>query len=204
MSGQRGAGAGAGVDAGTTAALAERLAGRIALRLGGAAWPSVVFIDGRSGSGKTTLAEALAARLEQAGCARPQIVGMDELYPGWRGLAEGSASVAAMLSRGTYLRYDWYAERFTPEITLDRTAPIIVEGCGSLSAAALAAAREIGPAYAVWIECPTALRRERAIARDGETFLPHWDAWAAQEAAHFAVSLPLARAHELVHVGAQA
>lgn len=207
MSGDSGASWRTGEPAASTeraasTALAARLATRVQRRFARAGgWPSVVFIDGRSGSGKTTLAEAVAEQLVGAGCARPQIVGMDELYPGWRGLAAGSASVAGMLRTGRYRRYDWFAKHFTPEVTLDREAPIIVEGCGSLSAASLEAARELGQAYAVWIECPTALRRQRAIARDGETFLPHWDAWATQEERHFAAAQPLARVHEVVHVG---
>lgn len=184
-----------------TAALAERLAARIHTRFrAGADWPSTVFIDGRSGSGKTTLAEALAKRLIDAGCAQPQLVGMDELYPGWYGLAAGSTSVAGMLRTGRYRRYDWFAESFTPERRLDPLAPVIVEGCGSLSQAALAVARERGAAYAMWIECPEELRKARALARDGETFEPHWDAWAAQEREHFARAQPLARVDEILHV----
>lgn len=194
-----GAGAGAG-------GLAARLAARIALSAGQARWPRVVFIDGRSGSGKTTLAEGLAAELVRSGCPAPQIVGMDELYPGWGGLAAGSAAVAGLLRTGVYRRYDWYAETFTPEVVLDLASPVIVEGCGSLSAAALGAASGLaapaglGASYSVWVECPAPLRRARALARDGETFAPHWENWASQEAAHFAVSQPLARVNEIVHV----
>jgi pantothenate kinase-related protein Tda10 len=42
----------------------------------------VVAIDGPAGSGKTTLAARLAGRL------RSPVVHMDDLYPGWDGLAE--------------------------------------------------------------------------------------------------------------------
>ena len=34
----------------------------------------------------------------------------------------------------------------------------------------------------VWLEAPEGLRRERALSRDGQTFAPHWERWAAQEA----------------------
>lgn len=183
------------------ARLADRmLAGRLPARPPQGAWPRTVFIDGRSGSGKTTLAEAIVERLVAQGLPAPQIVGMDELYPGWDGLAAGSAAVPGLLRSGVYRRYDWHAEDFSPEVTLDREAPLIIEGCGSISARALAAARHLGPVYAVWVECPANVRRERALARDGEVFIPHWERWAEQEVRHFASTQPVARAHEVVHV----
>lgn len=187
-----------------TGALAQRLAGRIARHVPGSiprSAPGVLFIDGHSGSGKTTLARSLAEEYRRRGWAAPNIVGMDELYPGWQGLRAGSEAVGALIRSREYSRYDWYAERFTERVALDPGSPLIIEGCGSLSADALAAARSLGDSYAVWISSPAALRRERAIARDGETFAPHWDEWAAQEQAYFARTKPLARATEVVHVG---
>ncbi len=204
MSGDSDAGlVGAGARAtAATRALASRLAARVHLRSSrSGGWPGVIFIDGRSGSGKTTLAEAVAAGMAAAGCTPPRVIGMDELYPGWDGLAAGSASVADMLRSGSYQRYDWYAEDFAPEVTLDRGTPLIVEGCGSLTAESLAAAHQLGETYAVWIECPSRIRKARALARDGDVFAPHWDAWAAQEAVHFARAQPLARVNEILHVG---
>ena len=180
----------------TIAGIAARLVGRLA-----GEWPRVLFIDGRSGSGKTTLAVALAEALAAAGLARPQLVGMDELYPGWDGLAAGSSRVPEMLRTGNYRRYDWHERAFTAPVDLDTSGPVIVEGCGAMSAAARAAARTLGPSYALWIECPETLRRDRAIARDGDMFAPHWQSWAAQELAHFANSQPVALANEIVHVG---
>lgn len=186
-------------------ALAGRLEARIRHLAGGAqapaGWPRVLFIDGRSGSGKTSLAEALAAARVAGGAERPRIVGMDEIYPGWDGLAAGSAMVPELLRTGRYRRYDWYSESFTPEVTLEPGASLIVEGCGSVSGEALAVARALGSVYTLWVECPDELRRERALARDGETFIPHWERWAAQEVTHFARTRPLARANEVVHVG---
>ena len=37
-------------------------------------------------------------------------------------------------------------------------------------------------------------RRTRALARDGETFAPHWDRWAAQEEDYLARHAPRAAA----------
>ena len=190
----------AGIAGSAAGGVAARIASRLTRRFAGRV-PAVLFVDGHSGSGKTTLARALAGEYSRLGAPAPQIVGMDELYPGWHGLREGSESVAQLIRSREYSRYDWYAERFTERVALDPGSPLIIEGCGSLSADALAAARSLGDSYAVWISSPAALRRERAIARDGETFAPHWDEWAAQEQAHFARTKPLARATEVVHVG---
>lgn len=161
----------------------------------------VTLIDGRSGAGKTSFAEALADSLERAMGERPQLLGMDELYPGWGGLAEGSAALADVLRRATYRRYDWARGAFAEAVELDPSRELVVEGCGSLTAESLAAAREWGEVRTVWIECPEELRRERALARDGDVFAPHWEEWAVQEREHFARARPIALAREIVHVG---
>ena len=38
----------------------------------------------------------------------------------------------------------------------------------------------------IWLEAPADVRRRRALARDGDTYAPFWEIWAAQEAEHFA------------------
>lgn len=161
--------------------------------------PAVTLIDGHSGSGKTMLAQRLADSTWRETGVYPQIIGMDELYPGWGGLAAGSASLPGVLRSATYRRYDWGRDAFGDEIAIAPGLPLIVEGCGSLTAESLAAARELGATRAVWIECPEPLRRERALARDGEMFIPHWENWAAQERVHFSAAQPRALAHETVH-----
>ncbi|WP_454229155.1 uridine kinase family protein [Propioniciclava flava] len=72
----------------------------------------VVAIDGLSGAGKTTLASLVAARLGAP------VVHMDDLYPGWDGLAAGVAylvdAVLRPLAVGEPARYrawDWADER---------------------------------------------------------------------------------------------
>ena len=93
----------------------------------------VVAIDGRSGSGKTLLGTAVAGAL---GCP---IVHLDDIYPGWDGLAAGVALVAeqvlAPLARGeraAYQRWDWMRSR--PGRSVDVTAGrhLVLEGCGAL------------------------------------------------------------------------
>lgn len=164
--------------------------------------PAVLLIDGRSGSGKTTLAEKLAARYGA------QILPVEALYPGWEGLAEGSAAVPAVLDRGWYRRYDWVLGGFADRVEL-APGPLIVEGCGAVTRASLAAASRWAQRHglsggdsrngvrALWLELGERERRERALSRDGETFAPHWDRWAEQEAAHFAEHRPWLLADEL-------
>lgn len=168
----------------------------IARRVGPA---RVMFIDGRSGSGKTTLAAEIAEGIRSATGEVADVLGMDSLYPGWGGLDAGSRAVAEVLGTGQYREYDWHAERFGEIVTLDRSRPLIIEGCGSLSAEALAVARAWGDTYAMWVSCPTEVRKERALGRDGDMFAPHWLAWAAQEVELFGRTQPIALANEVVH-----
>lgn len=167
----------------------------------GAKHSRVVIVDGRSGSGKTTLADRIAGELSVPG-ASAQVLHLDDLYPGWHGLSEGSRAVAMVLQRGHYRPYDWATGEFSgPRITLDSNRPLVIEGCGALTDANLAAAREwaAGEAVrAIWIDCDEALRRARALARDGGMFAPHWDEWASQEDAHFALHEPWKLADEIL------
>ena len=142
----------------------------------------VVAIDGRSGSGKTLLGSAVAAAL---GCP---VVHLDEIYPGWDGLREGVALAAAHVleplaqgRRAAYPRWDWMRSRTGRTIAVDPGTHLVLEGCGTLVPPA-----DRYAALRVWVDAPTALRRERALSRDGEAYAPHWDRWAAQEDAVYA------------------
>ena len=133
----------------------------------------VVTIDGYSGSGKSTLAAALA-RLVNGW----QVLHLDEWYPGWDGLAAGAdiaRRIAADLRGGrasSYEAWDWEAGA-TGETTRVPLAPTIIEGCGAIEAEA---------DLAIWIADPgEGERRSRALARDGQTYAPHWRRWADQD-----------------------
>jgi dephospho-CoA kinase len=136
--------------------------------------PSIVLIDGRSGSGKTELATALAAALGA------QVLRLDDVYPGWDGLEAASKQLAVILETGRWQRWDWTSGRLAEQHTLDLSRPLIVEGSGTLTRATLAHAT-----YAIWVELDEPTRKRRALARDGEMYEPHWDAWAVQEQRHF-------------------
>ena len=133
----------------------------------------VVTIDGYSGSGKSTLAAALA-RLVNGW----QVLHLDDWYPGWDGLAAGAdiaRRIAADLREGrtsSYQAWDW--EQGTTGATIRvPLAPTIIEGCGAIEAEA---------DLAIWIADPgEEERRHRALARDGQTYAPHWQRWADQD-----------------------
>ncbi|KAB7744582.1 hypothetical protein GA707_08225 [Nostocoides sp. F2B08] len=157
----------------------------------------VVAVDGRSGSGKTTLARAVAAALQAP------VVHMDRLYPGWDGLA---ASVPILVSEilaplaeevsAAYRVWDWHRDRWNGREHLAPAPVLVVEGCGS----------SVGPAgeYAalrVWMEAPRRERLRRGLARDGETYRPHWERWAAQEDRLYAADGTRAKADLVIRTG---
>jgi len=175
----------------TATALPEHVDAVIALAL--AAGPRcgdtvVVAVDGPSGSGKTTLALGVRDALAERTGGEVGLVHMDEIYPGWDGLAAApgllAEQVLAPLSQGeaaahrlwSWVRDTWVGIRVVPPVPL-----LVVEGCGS----SVGAARPY-VAVAVFVEADRDLRRARGLARDGAAYEPHWDRWAAQEAELFA------------------
>ena len=142
----------------------------------------VVAIDGRSGAGKTSLAAGLRAELGAP------VVALEDLYGGWDGLERGIdllvSEVLEPLSAGRAARvprYDWVAAAWGTPWVLEPPEVLIVEGVGA--GARRAAAYE---SVLAWMEAPQSVRKKRALDRDGETFAPHWDMWAAQEDAMLA------------------
>lgn len=90
-------------------------------------------------------------------------------------------------------RYDWVAGEWAEPVLLKPTKVLIVEGVGAC--ARRAAAFE---SLLVWLEVPPDVRKKRALDRDGETFAPHWDRWAAQEDAMLACERTPDRADILI------
>ncbi|MBB5791384.1 uridine kinase family protein [Jiangella mangrovi] len=161
----------------------DALVRRIRATLPRAGSTTVVAVDGPAGSGKTTLAARLAARLDDA-----PVVHMDDLYPGWDGLAHAATTVAEQvlvpLAGGRparYRRWDWHADRYAEWVEVPSAPVLVVEGCGSGSTPGAAYL-----AFLLWVEAPHDVRLARGIERDGEAFRPHWERWARQETALFA------------------
>jgi len=150
----------------------------------------IILIDGRSGSGKSRLARELAAKLDGA-----QVVSLDDIYPGWNGLAAASEAVAGILTSMRWQQWNWAENRAGAWHTLDPTRPIIVEGVGSISSTSRPLADR-----AIWLELDTAARKARALARDGELYAPHWESWAAQEELLLESENPRALADEIRRV----
>ena len=160
--------------------------------------PVIIAIDGRSGAGKTTLAIELAARLREH--HKVSLFHLEDIYPGWNGLAAGieryASTVLAPLRRGEparWVSWDW-SNHYDGGTRTTRPAEIIlVEGVG----AAAEAARPFVDAV-IWADAPEPDRRSRALARDGASYEPFWEQWAAQEEAWLATDdVP---AHADVHV----
>ncbi|WP_309104582.1 hypothetical protein [Microbacterium sp.] len=160
----------------------------------------VVVIDGRSGAGKTSLARLLVEHWPLAG--RVQLIALDSLYPGWDGLDAGVDRATDGILRphgrgliGTWRQWDWEHETDAESHAVDPALGVILEGCGVLTptTAPLADVR-------VWVEAAEPARRSRALQRDGETYRPHWDRWAAQEQRHIERDDPRSLATRIVEI----
>jgi len=140
----------------------------------------LVCIDGPAGSGKSTLAAGIRK------LTRCRVVHMDDLYPGWSGLPEIDAQLESLLTPlsqdevGHYRRYDWGAGRFAETVAVAPAPLLVLEGVGS-GASRFADLVTI----LVWVDAPNDVRRARGLTRDGDTFAPHWEQWARDEALLF-------------------
>lgn len=160
----------------------------------------VVLIDGGSGAGKSSLAALLVRRWPVRG--HVQLIALDSLYPGWDGLDDGAERALEWILKphgrgylGTWRRWDWEAQTEAESHAVDPSIGVIVEGSGILraSTAALADVR-------IWVESSESSRKARALSRDGDTYRPHWDRWAAQERRHVERDDPRARATRIVEI----
>lgn len=143
----------------------------------------IVAVDGPSGSGKSTLGAQLSEALSAP------VVHMDDVYPGWDGLADAVPLVTTQVleplatgAEAAYRRWDWVRHRWSSRRVRVEPAPVLVlEGVGS-------SVRPAGDhaTVCVWVEADGAVRFARGMQRDGETYRPHWERWGRQEASLFA------------------
>ncbi|QJY50593.1 hypothetical protein HOP40_13630 [Pseudonocardia broussonetiae] len=160
----------------------------------------LVCVDGPSGSGKTTFAGRLGDALDAP------VLHLDDLYPGWDGLAAVVPllhdGVVAPLRRGeaaAYRRWDWARSAPGGTVVVGRPPVLVVEGVGS--GARVVASHAV---LLVFLDAPVEQRYRRGIARDGESYRPHWERWAAQEDALFAAEGTRARADVVIDTGDRA
>lgn len=149
----------------------------------------VILIDGRAGAGKSTFASLLQDKIFRLGEPSPTIVKMDDLYPGWDGLCEGSRYLVDRIlypiskgKRPAWQAWNWLENaRGRPgevgngwrEITGGNT--VIIEGCGSVSRASSQLSD-----ITCWVEATTASRYRRIRLRDGGKFDHLWPSWEVQ------------------------
>lgn len=160
----------------------------------------VVLIDGHSGAGKSSLAARLNARWPLVG--RVQLIALDSLYPDWDGLDAGVDRALEWILRphgrgylGTWRRWDWVRETEAESNAVDPALGVILEGSGILTPATVG----LGDVR-IWVDSPERGRKARALARDGDTYRPHWDRWAAQERRHLQRDDPRALATRVVEI----
>lgn len=150
--------------------------------------PGVIAVDGPSGSGKTTYADVVADELADRTGTRPQVVHMDDIYPGWEGLAEAVGLVTRWVLEpltegrdGGFRRWDWVAGERGEHIVVPQADWVILEGVGAGSRACRPHLSAL-----IWIEADEGVRMRRGIERDGEAYRPFWERWAEQEQGLFA------------------
>ena len=155
----------------------------------------IVLIDGRAGSGKSLFATKLAENYFSENRQAARIVRLDDLYPGWEGLAAGSVyareRILEPISAGkeaSWQIWDWEqgcrgatGEAGNGFREFSGGTALIVEGCGALSKASAPMA-----ALSLWIEADPTKRRLRFSERDKGKFDEYWGVWVAQEEEFYA------------------
>jgi uridine kinase len=141
----------------------------------------IILIDGRAGSGKSTLAEKLQQLLFRDGESLPRVIHMDDLYPGWEGLAAGSEYlnrfILTPLQKGetaSWQNWNWEKGERDQWREFSAGTPLIIEGCGAISVRSSEQAN-----LRIWLEADEETRRQRWIEREGNDAM--FETWAASE-----------------------
>ncbi|MCF8529002.1 MAG: ATP-binding protein [Aquiluna sp.] len=156
---------------------------------------AILAIDGPAASGKSTFAktlqEILFTDLEQL----PRVIHMDDLYPGWEGLRAGSSYLQKQVleplrigKAATWQIWNWKESARGSKTEpgngwreFEGQTPLIVEGCGAISAATAMLVD-----LRVWIEADAKVRHQRWQERDGGQFESQWQLWEDQEQEFYA------------------
>jgi uridine kinase len=149
----------------------------------------IVLIDGRAASGKSQFAKDLAEAFFQVDRQAARTIHMDDLYPGWNGLAEGSVYLLTniLLPLANSRSANWQVwnwrknHRGAEEPGNGRRefsggTLLIVEGCGSISRLS-----HEHSDFQVWIDAENEKRKERFSLRDNGQFDEYFGIWSAQE-----------------------
>jgi uridine kinase len=149
----------------------------------------IILIDGRAASGKSQFAKDLSELYFKSEQQAARVIQMDDLYPGWEGLAEGSVylltHILSPLSQGktaSWQIWNWQENQRGAKDTVNGHrefsggTALIVEGCGSISRLS----SEIAD-MTVWIEATAEDRKKRFNLRDAGKFDEYFGIWSAQE-----------------------
>lgn len=149
----------------------------------------IVLIDGRAASGKSQFAKDLYEAYFQVDKQAARVIHMDDLYPGWNGLAEGSVYLLTniLLPLANSRSANWQVwnwrenHRGAEEPGNGRRefaggTLLIVEGCGSISRLS-----STNSDFQIWIDADDAARKERFSKRDSGKFDEYFGIWSAQE-----------------------
>jgi uridine kinase len=153
----------------------------------------IVVVDGRAAAGKSQFAKDLAEAYFQSERQAARTIHMDDLYPGWNGLAEGSVYLLTniLLPLANSRSADWQVwnwrknNRGAEEPGNGRRefsggTLLMVEGCGSISR--LSAEHSD---FQIWIDADEQERRRRFSERDGGKFDEYFGIWSAQEEEYY-------------------
>ena len=158
---------------------------------------AITLVDGRSGAGKSHFAAELARARGAV------VVSIDDVYPGWDGLDAGSWLIHEYLVRpylagltGRYRPWLWEEQRRGEWVEVSPDVSLVVEGCGAIRRDSVTTSSR-----RVWLETDDAVRRERALERDGQMYEPHWTRWALQEERFLALHHSRELATEIVNMG---
>jgi len=143
----------------------------------------MVLIDGRAGAGKSTFAKELQNRLFSQGDSLPRIIHLDDLYPGWDGLAAGVEYLNRMIltplgktGTASWQEFDWNLDKRNTWREFSGGTPLIIEGCGAINSFTKQLALT-----SIYLEADEVTRKSRWFERDGERFMAYWEIWSAQE-----------------------
>ncbi len=152
---------------------------------------ALICIDGPAGSGKTTLAAQLGPALGA------QVVHMDDLYTGWRGIESGvmmlGERILAPLAQGepgSYERFDWEAGEYRETHAVAPAEFLIIEGCAS----ATTVVDRFEPLI-IWVEAQDDVRLARGLDRDGQDLKSQWLTFMEDERSIYEANCTPERAH---------
>lgn len=159
----------------------------------------LVGLDGPGGCGKSTLSQLLASAGENV-----SVVQMDDFYKpssehptdedarwgeafDWQRLRRQVLEPLRNGSQARYQRYDWDRDAMADWLEVPPGGLVVVEGVYCTRS-------ELADFYdfKVWVQCPSEVRLERGVARDGEEARDQWllewmpaeDEYASQDEPH--------------------